>query len=298
MRLSRLTIAVLLTLAPAVAVAQADAPEAEQQEPQEPQEPQEVEPTPWQAEIYSNFTAWKPEELKTREPWDLAHRCGGTLIADGWVLTAAHCIDQAKVDKGYRVRLGADALNRDEGITYRIDRMVRHADYQPKPKHFYDVALVHYVADEATVEGGQTGPIQAIRLYDGPPLGIGVDVFATGWGQQEEGKDTGFQAELTSVELRTVDCAAYPQYRQTTRGYQLCAARRDANDEAGDTCTGDSGGPLVLEGDQPELVGVVNWGKGCYRENSAGVYLRIDGVNFRDWIERAIASDPSVNELR
>ncbi len=46
------------------------------------------------------------------------------------------------------------------------------------------------------------------------------------------------------------------------------------------------------------LVGVVNWGIGCLPEDSAGVYLRIDNENFRDWIDRAMAADPSVSELR
>jgi hypothetical protein len=53
-----------------------------------------------------------------------------------------------------------------------------------------------------------------------------------------------------------------------------------------------------MEGDHPALVGVVNSGVGCYRENSAGVYLRIDRDHFHDWIARAMAADPAVDELR
>jgi secreted trypsin-like serine protease len=96
--------------------------------------------------------------------------------------------------------------------------------------------------------------------------------------------------------LQTVDCSTYPQY-ENVPDYQLCASGRTPGDDA-DTCTGDSGGPLVLEGDVPKLVGIVNWGVGCYRPDSAGVYLRIDDENFRDWVARAMASDPSVSELR
>ena len=112
------------------------------------------------------------------------------------MLTAAHCIDQEKVDKGYRVRLGARYLDTDEGVTYRIDRMVRHADYD-RPRHLNDIALVHYVADEETDES-DAGPIEPIDLYDGEPLEPGVEVYATGWGQLEEGKNMGFQPELTA----------------------------------------------------------------------------------------------------
>ena len=262
----------------------------EQQE-QEGAPGEEAGSTPWQAQIYTNFANWTEEELAKRDAWDLAHRCGGSVIAPEWVLTAAHCIDQAKVDKGYRIRLGASYLDTGEGVTYRIDRMVRHADYD-KPSHRNDIALVHFVEDDES-QDDQAAPIEAIDLYDGPPLAPGAAVYATGWGQLEEGKGTGFQAELTTVDLKTVDCDAYPEYDDEIEDNMMCASSPD-----NDTCTGDSGGPLVLDGERPVLVGIVSWGKGCYRENSAGVYVRIDRDHFRDWIERAMAADPSVNELR
>ena len=245
---------------------------------------------PWQAEIYTPNKDWTEQDRAGgKGQWELAHKCGGALIALDWVLTAAHCINQQRIKNGYRVRLGARNLAGDEGVTYRIDRMVRHAGYD-KERHVNDIALVH-LSDDQETDPLKADRISTIRLYTGEGLGDGVAVSVTGWGKTGPEKTARYAPELQGVELATVPCEPAYEAERTTDD-MLCASGLGR-----DSCEGDSGGPLIKTMGKPVLVGIVSWGDGCADPTKPGVYVRIDGSHYLDWIRRAMAVDPSIDSL-
>ncbi|HEU0310272.1 MAG TPA: serine protease [Sphingomicrobium sp.] len=243
---------------------------------------------PWQAQIYTPFTGWSDEEREGKDPWELAHKCGGSLIAPEWVLTAAHCINRTRIANGYRVRLGVLDLGSADGVTYRIDRMVRHGGYVDG-KHPHDIALVHLKADELTDHDNGHRRIKPIALYDGDRLADGTEVTVIGWGKDEHDR---YVRRLQQADLATSDCSDSPDLRDLTDETMLCAGAPDK-----DACKGDSGGPLVLTWGEPKLVGIVSWGIGCGEEGRPGVYVRLDNSHYLDWIRRAMEADPSIDTL-
>ena len=254
---------------------------------------------PWQAQIFNPKV--RPDPANPKPIWQRSHYCGGALIAPDWVVTAAHCIDQELVDYGFKVRLGVTDIAKGDGITYRIDRIVRHSQYNAdnndptKPPNMYanDIALIR-IAPDGPPKARDPKKIRSIPI-NRKPLAGGTPVSATGWGAVGTGQEQAASAAILRVDLRLMDtpvCQQRPTYGpKKIHGSVFCASHPTRS-----TCRGDSGGPVVLTNGTPTLVGLVSWGKKkCAGDGRPGVYTRID--RYAAWIDQAMKLPAGRNAL-
>ena len=202
-----------------------------------------------------------------------AQFCGGTLVRQSFILTAAHCSDfvtanQVQVLTGTR-RLDGTGDRRD------VSRIVIHPSWNATTFD-HDVAIWELSSNATGI------PLATLATEDGP---AGGNLLATGWGETEAGP---LPIALRRVEVPLVaeaNCNDANSYNGAITGRMLCAGRDGGGQ---DTCQGDSGGPLTRGANNSVITGITSWGIGCADPNLFGVYTRVSDPVIRNFIESSL----------
>uniref|UniRef100_A0A670ZTN6 Peptidase S1 domain-containing protein n=1 Tax=Pseudonaja textilis TaxID=8673 RepID=A0A670ZTN6_PSETE len=206
------------------------------------------------------------------------HICGGVVISNNSLLTAAHCIRKWKYVsfnfKQFSVKLSS----------IQVKAIIIHSHFK-KETYENDIAL--FKLQKPITFNDYIQPICLLPS----PLFLGNDTlcYITGWGSAHEkgGKKNILQEAQVDIIPQNI-CNRYDWYGGVVTTNMFCAGSENG---AVDSCQGDSGGPLmcyIRDVTQYYLVGITSFGRGCGRPQNPGIYVRL--VNYSNWLKTLLQS--------
>ncbi|KAL7835712.1 hypothetical protein SRHO_G00280590 [Serrasalmus rhombeus] len=210
------------------------------------------------------------------QPWQVSlnvgyHFCGGSLINENWVVSAAHCY-MSRIE----VRLGEHNIQVNEGT----EQFITSSSVIQNPNYNWWTLDSDIMLIKLSQPASLNAYVQPVALPTSCPS-AGTICLVSGWGNTMSSTADSNKLQCLEIPiLSRTDCDnSYPGMITDT---MFCAGYLEGGK---DSCQGDSGGPVVCNS---QLQGVVSWGYGCAEKNHPGVYTKV--CVFTDWIRDTIAS--------
>ncbi|XP_072943275.1 serine protease snk-like [Epargyreus clarus] len=222
----------------------------------------------------------------TPTPNEISFDCGGTIISDKYILTAAHCSSTANLGKVKYALIGAlNKTNYTANQLHKIKNIIPHPRYR-SPKKYDDIALLELETPLKLDPYTVPACLDISGLDD-------VEAIATGWGQTTYRGNT--SDVLLKVKIEKIEEEKCSNIYLTNRNYangidsrtQLCFGSRDSSK---DTCGGDSGGPLQVKDKKIKcmytVIGVTSFGQHCGVAGEPAIYTKVSP--YVEWIESVV----------